>query len=127
MFLEGAVFLQYTTFIKKNVDFKRMYYREKFRIGFFSVVYLKKIRFNGTFLGITVSKKVGNAVERNRVRRIIKAAYRELEKVENLKGLCLVIVAKKSCLNAKSYDVLKEIKKNIFFLRNNKFLHRNRV
>ena len=104
-----------------------MYYKERFKIGFFSVIYLKKIRLNGTFLGITVSKKVGNAVKRNRVRRIIKAAYKELEKAENLKGLCLVIVAKKSCVNAKSYDVLKEMKKNIIFLRNGKFLHHNRV
>lgn len=119
--------MQYTVSIKKNVDFKRIYYKGRFKIGFFSVVYLKKIRFNGAFLGITASKKVGNAVERNRVRRVIKAAYRDLEKTENLKGLCLVIVAKRSCLNVKSYDVLKELKKNINFLKNSKFLHRNRV
>lgn len=119
--------MQYTVSIKNNVDFKRMYYKERFKAGFFSVIYLKRIRFNGAYLGITTSKKVGNAVERNRVRRIIKAAYRELEKIENLKGLCLVIVAKKSCLNAKSYDVLKEMKKNIVFLKNGKILHRNRV
>ena len=119
--------MQYTTFIKKNVDFKRMYYRERFKVGFFSVIYLKKIKFNGTLLGITASKKVGNAVERNRVRRIIKAAYRDLEKLENLKGLCLVIVAKKSCLNVKSYDVFKELKRNIYSLKNSKFLHRKRV
>ena len=104
-----------------------MYYKERFKIGFFSVVYLKKIKFDGALLGITASKKIGNAVERNRVRRIIKAAYQELEKTENLKGFCLVIVAKKSCLSAKSHDIFKEIKKNIFSLRNNKISHRSRV
>ncbi len=30
-------------------------------------------------VGITTSKKIGNAVERNRARRVIRAAYREIE------------------------------------------------
>lgn len=30
-------------------------------------------------IGITTSKKIGNAVERNRARRVIRAAYRSLE------------------------------------------------
>lgn len=30
-------------------------------------------------MGITASKKIGNAVERNRSRRVIRAAYRSLE------------------------------------------------
>ena len=119
--------MQYTISIKKNVDFKRIYYRGRFKIGFFSVIYLKKTKFNGAFLGITASKKVGNAVERNRVRRMIKAAYNELEKTENLRGFCLVIVAKRTCLNVKSHEVLRELKKNISLLRNNKFPNRNRV
>lgn len=30
-------------------------------------------------MGITTSKKIGNAVERNRARRVIRAAYRSIE------------------------------------------------
>lgn len=104
-----------------------MYYKEKFKIGFFSVIYLKKISFDGAFLGITVSKKVGNAVERNRVRRLIKAAYFEVEKSSNLKGFSMVIVAKKSCLSAKSYNIAKELKKNIFYLMDEKFSGQKKI
>lgn len=109
--------MKYTNSIKKNTDFKRMYYGSKFKIGFLAVIYLKKNKTNIANLGVTVSKKVGNAVVRNRVRRIILAAYRELEKTENFKGYNIVIVARKSCYYFKMWDVLSEIKQNLRFLK----------
>ena len=109
--------MKYTSSIKKNTDFKRIYYSSKFKIGFLTVIYLKKNKTNMANLGVTVSKKVGNAVVRNRVRRIILAAYKELEKLENLKGYSVVIVARKSCCCSKMWDVLNELKQNLKFLK----------
>ncbi len=57
------------------------------------VVYFKKNRYGQSRLGITVSKKVGNAVTRNRVRRLIKENYRLMEK-EIRSGYDVVIVAR---------------------------------
>ena len=107
----------YTDSIKSNTEFKRMYYKSKYKIGFLTVIYLKKNREKTASLGITVSKKVGNAVVRNRVRRIILAAYRELEKTEDYRGLTIVVVARKSCCKAKMCDVLKEMKRNLDILK----------
>ena len=109
--------MKYTESIKSNTEFKRMYYKSKYKIGFLTVIYLKKNREKTAKLGITVSKKVGNAVVRNRVRRIILAAYQELEKTKDYKGLTVVIVARKSCCNVKMWDVLKEVKKNLDILK----------
>ena len=114
--LGGAYFLRCVS-IKRNVDFKRMYYQSNYKIGFFTVVYLKKVNFDGVFLGITVSKKVGNAVERNRVRRIIKAAFAELLKNKCLCGFSIVIVAKRSCLKVKSHTVFKDLKSSLMFFK----------
>lgn len=47
-------------------------------------------------LGITVSKKIGNSVVRNRVRRWIKEAYR-LHPLQKEKGYDLVFIARKGC------------------------------
>ena len=47
-------------------------------------------------LGITVSKKIGNSVTRNRVRRWIKEAYR-LNPLQFDRGSDLVFVARKGC------------------------------
>ncbi len=57
------------------------------------VVYFKKNRYGQSRLGITVSKKVGNAVTRNRVRRLIKENYRLMEP-EVRTGFDVVIVAR---------------------------------
>ena len=110
--------MQKTSMFNVNADFKRMYYGALFRNGFLIVVYLKKNRLNETKLGITVSKKVGDAVVRNRVRRIILAAYRELIKERNLIGFSIVVVAKQPCSKVKMQNVLAELKKHVDFIMN---------
>ena len=42
------------------------------------VVYVKKNRNQGLRVGITTSKKIGNAVLRNGSRRVIREAFREM-------------------------------------------------
>ncbi len=61
-------------------------------------------------MGITASKKIGGAVERNRVKRIIREAYRRLEKEENVKkGQLLVIAARQSAVFAKTDGVYRDL------------------
>lgn len=53
------------------------------------------LKFKINRIGITVSKKVGGAVTRNRVKRIIREAYSFMEKSYILKkGFLIVIVAR---------------------------------
>ncbi len=65
--------------LKENKDFRRLYYRGKSKASSCLVTYAMKSRGKGCRYGITTSKKTGNAVERNRSRRVIRAAYREIE------------------------------------------------
>ena len=59
--------------------------------------------------GISVSKKVGTAVKRNRAKRIIRAAYGEM-KEELKKGFLLVISAKPEIDGKSSADVAREMR-----------------
>lgn len=72
--------------INENSDFRRVYYRGKSCARPALVVYAMKNRVGICRVGITVSKKIGNAVERNRSRRIIRAAFQQVMGKEELKG-----------------------------------------
>ena len=59
--------------------------------------------------GISVSKKVGTAVKRNRAKRIIRAAYASLE--DKLKtGYLIVISAKPEIEGKKSFEIESELR-----------------
>ena len=65
-----------TETLNRNGDFQRLYHRGKSYANPALVVYVQKNRVGICRAGITVSKKIGNAVTRNRCKRIIRAAYR---------------------------------------------------
>lgn len=65
--------------LKENKDFRRLYYRGKSDASPCLVTYVMKNRLGKTRVGITSGKKIGNAVKRNRARRLIRAAFTEYE------------------------------------------------
>ncbi len=60
-------------------------------------------------LGLAVSKKIGSAVERNRAKRIIRAAYDSLRD-ELRTGNLIVISARESIKGKKSSDIEPELR-----------------
>ena len=68
----------------------------------------KKQRHNR--VGITVTKKLGGAVKRNRAKRIIRAGLTDAEKLPLKKGFLIVIVARSSISGAKSTDIAADLK-----------------
>ena len=97
-----------TTIINKNRDFKRVYVRGKSLVSPCLVTYVMKNRCGETRVGITTSKKTGNAVHRNRARRVIRAAFGVLrEKTE--KGFDMVFVARAKTGFVKMQVVLKDM------------------
>ena len=64
--------------LKNNPDFRRLYNRGISITNPALVIYYSKNRAGICRIGITTSKKIGNAVERNRSRRLLKEAFRSV-------------------------------------------------
>jgi ribonuclease P protein component len=90
--------------IKENHIFRRAYRRGTSLVCPYAVVYVLKNPRNNIRLGITSSKKIGNAVCRNRARRVITAAFRSVLPQIGV-GCDFVIVARSRILTAKSTQV----------------------
>lgn len=63
-------------------------------------------------IGLTVGKKIGGAIERNRAKRIIRHAYKNIDTEHGVKcGNLIVIVAREAIADKKTQDVEREMKK----------------
>lgn len=96
--------------LNRNKDFNRLYSRGRSYVEQCVVVYVLKNRLKQVRIGITTSKKIGNAVKRNRARRLIRESCRKL--LPNVRpGVDLVFVARKKTTLVKCDEVLKAILK----------------
>ena len=69
--------MRYTP-VTRNSDFARAYKKGRSFVHPYVVLYVNKNRVGHTRVGITASKKIGGAVQRNRARRIIRSALYEV-------------------------------------------------
>ncbi|MBR6427771.1 MAG: ribonuclease P protein component [Clostridia bacterium] len=108
--------------IRENHLFVKAYSKGKRYLGKTVCVYLLKDLRAGKLkrenprkeylnrLGFSVSPRLGNAVRRNRCKRIMRAAYRHILEVYELrKGYLIVISARPGATEASSADVFSEL------------------
>ncbi len=98
--------------LKENKDFRRLYYRGKTCASSCIVTYIMKNRRGETRVGITSGKKIGNAVKRNRARRLIRAAFSEYE--NSLNGCYdIVFVARTRTAEVKMQEVQQQMEEQL--------------
>ncbi len=101
--------MEKTVPLTKNYEFMRLYKKGKFFVGKHMVLYVMPNKFGINRLGITVSRKFGKSVKRNRIRRLIRENYRLYEEAVK-PGFDCVIVARSSEMMPEFSDVKKEMK-----------------
>ena len=108
--------------VKENHLYQKAYHKGKKAVGKYTVLYVMRdfkaaalMRANPrkeyiNRVGLTVTKKIGGAVVRNRVKRILREAYRLSEKQLQLqRGRIVIIVARDAARTAKTGDIYSEL------------------
>ena len=90
--------MKFSSSLKLNHIFRRLYASSGYANGLM-VLYARKNRTGTNRVGITVSKKLGHAVVRNRVRRRLREVYR-LNEALFKPGYDIVVVARTRCITA---------------------------
>ena len=90
--------MRFSTSLKLNHFFRRLYHTAGFADSYL-VLYARRNRTGGNRVGITVSKKLGHAVVRNRTRRRLREIYR-LNEAQFQPGWDIVVVARTRAVEA---------------------------
>lgn len=79
--------------LKKNSEFQKVFKNGKWYGAEYISLYVEKNKNDFNKIGIAVGKKVAKSVKRNRMRRLIREAYRKNEN-QIITGYNIVIVLK---------------------------------
>ena len=90
--------MRFSTSLKLNHVFRRLYHTAGFADSYL-VLYARRNKSDTNRVGITVSKKLGHAVVRNRTRRRLREIYR-LNEQRFQPGWDIVVVARTRAVEA---------------------------
>ena len=100
----------FTKSLKGRYSFKYMLKKSKYISSKnITVYYLKdRVYTDENFLGICVSKKHGNSVVRNKLKRWVREVYKDIEKKLNKGYKIIVLYRKNISVDSIDFHVLKE-------------------
>ena len=95
IFLCKGECMKFSESLKKNRDFQYVYRNGKSYANKYFIMYVLENHQNRNYIGISVSKKVGNSVVRHHLCRIVREIYRLHEHIFN-SGLNIVVIARQN-------------------------------
>jgi len=104
----GKYSLKKSEHLRKNSDFKKVYAKGKSCADHFVVLFVLRNDLEGNRIGLSVSKKIGKAVKRNRVKRLFREVYR-LNKDKLIQGFDLIFLARKDAIKLDFHGMERSI------------------
>lgn len=106
---EGVIRMRKEYRVKKNKDFQEAFKNGKSVANRQFVLYtLKKAEQTHFRIGLSVSKKIGNAVTRNRIKRYVRQAFHELD--GQLHNECdYIVIARKPTAEMDFFEVKQSL------------------
>ena len=107
--------------LKKRADFLRARSGKRWSSGRFTLQRRQRGDLTQAVrIGFTVTKKVGNAVERNRIKRRLRAACREIPADGWDQGSDYVLIARRAALTCSFTRLLDDLERGLVSLRSKK-------
>lgn len=95
--------------IKDNKEFQRVFQQGKsFANRQLVIYYIEELNQAHFRIGLSVGKKIGNAVTRNRIKRYLRQSFQELEG-EILPTLNIVIIARQPTKEMNYFEIKKSL------------------
>lgn len=103
-----------TKMLKKNYEFKYVLSKGKYYSGENIEAFIYKNNYEYNLLGLAISTKIGKAVKRNMIKRLLRETYKGLENnISN--GYSIVFLWKKKVnINNATYNNIKKDMNSIF-------------
>ncbi|MFI3210854.1 MAG: ribonuclease P protein component [Peptostreptococcaceae bacterium] len=96
--------------LRKDKEFRKVYQRGKSFANKYLVIYIMKNNLDDNRLGISVSKKIGKAIIRNKVKRRIREAYRlHIDEKLTINGYDIIFIARKPSSDCSYTDIEKSV------------------
>jgi ribonuclease P protein component len=89
--------------LKKSWQFRKIYREGGKYLDNLFILYVLPNNTQETRIGLTVTKKVGMSVQRNRIKRVIREVFRSLSEIAP--GNDLVVIARRASVNVKYSQV----------------------
>lgn len=96
--------MKFSESLKKNGQFREVYKKGRSYANKYLVIYVLENNQDKNYLGISVSKKVGNSVVRHHLTRLIRESYRLHENMFN-SGLNIVVIARNSAASISYHEM----------------------
>ena len=98
--------------LRKSTEFKRVFSRGKRTANRYFVIYSLRNQLSHPRIGIQVKAKIGSAVKRNYIKRMVREYFRRI-KTEFRSPVDLVFIAEKDILQLKGAEFGEEFRKMV--------------
>ena len=95
-----------SSIIRNKFEFNRVYSKGRSYVNQMMIIHVVNSSNVKGRVGFAVGKKIGNAVIRNRIKRLMREAYRISQHCIN-QNVSMILIARKPLVDAKSYLVQK--------------------